>query len=49
MDGVDELRAEIQHCRNLERAMTDPQVRVVLRELIAELEARIREAENSVD
>jgi hypothetical protein len=46
METAGELRAEAQHLRDLERGVIDPQVRARLRELIAELEARAREAED---
>jgi|HubBroStandDraft_6_1064221.scaffolds.fasta_scaffold3909716_1 hypothetical protein len=46
MKTAAELQIEVQRWRNIEKGVTDPQVLAKLRELIAELEERIREAED---
>jgi hypothetical protein len=46
MKTAEELRFEVQRWRNLQRGVIDPQVLAKLRELIAELEARVLEAED---
>jgi hypothetical protein len=47
MKTAGELRAEVQHLRDLERGVTNLEVRAQIGELIAELEARAREAEDA--
>ena len=46
MKTIGDLRADAQHLRDVKKGITHPGVLAKLRELIAEVEARARKAEN---